>query len=136
MFGRGVADQAEAEPAGEKVVPAPLHGTACLQGAYSRSARVKMSFVSGSLPERKNGEWKRSAFGAPHSDGNLRRKENWRFLIETRRQRTVRISLYPEHGKAFMGGGGPYGHQKRWWRVPGIAQLLPSQWRAGSKKKK
>lgn len=68
---------------------------------------------------RQDGERKRSPFRAPHGDGNLRREENWRFLIETRRQRTVRVSLYSEHAKAFMGCGGPYGHQKRWWRVSG-----------------
>jgi hypothetical protein len=36
VLGRGVANQAEAEPAGEEVVPGPLHGTAvCGAGAYS-----------------------------------------------------------------------------------------------------
>jgi hypothetical protein len=68
---------------------------------------------------RQDGERKGPAFGATHGDGNLRRQENRRFLIETRRQWIVRISLYSEHPKAFMGRGGPYGHQKRWWWVSG-----------------
>jgi hypothetical protein len=84
-----------------------------------------MSFILNQPRGAQDDEWKRSAFGPPYSDGNLRRKENWRrFLIETR-QRAVRVSLYSEYTEAFMDVVGRSAARKGGGGFPRIPQMLP-----------